>query len=562
MRSAEVAGFARAVAAELAARHGLPQLAPLGAPRGGRAREGGGGGGEGPRVRARTIARRGRAAPARGGPRARGGAQRRARQRGEDRALPPEPARRPRRGPGAARRAREGARRGPGGHARRHRLEPAPHRAGRPRPAPRLPQGAALDRARPARRRDGSRGRAAGRGEPSRWRRGAICARATGPPPSSSRSSPRSTRRSRRWSCSPPSSTRGRAAGGGSSATAGARARASARRRPRPSARAPRRTRPTRTGRSSPIRSTAAGTSGSPPGSIAGSAAPPETPKVDLVKVAQAVRALPPPAAGPSGGLEANFVPDYKVHDGRHLENAWLAELPHPITKLTWDAAALLSPATAKRLGLESGDVAALTLSGRSVQAPVLVVPGHADDAVTLPLGYGQGVPGEVGRGGVQFDAYALRTSEAPWIAAGLAVRAAGRKRGPRRHPGPLHDGRSGHRARDGRRRAAACAGGARHAPRSAGDHPEAGGLLEAGLPLGHGDRPLALHRVRRVHPRLPGGEQHPGRREGGRPPQPRDALAPGGPVLHRHRRGSRSRSRSRSPASTARRRPASTSAR
>ncbi len=31
MRSAEVAGFARAVAAELAARHGLPQLAPLGA---------------------------------------------------------------------------------------------------------------------------------------------------------------------------------------------------------------------------------------------------------------------------------------------------------------------------------------------------------------------------------------------------------------------------------------------------------------------------------------------------------------------------------------------------
>jgi len=159
-------------------------------------------------------------------------------------------------------------------------------------------------------------------------------------------------------------------------------------------------------------------------GLVAGSASPAETPKVDLAKVAQALRALPPPAAG----IEANFVPDYKVHDGRHLENAWLAEFPHPVTKLTWDAAALLSPATAKRLGLATGDVAALTLAGRSVEAPVLIVPGHADEAVTLPLGYGQTAAGPVGRGGVQFDAYALRTSDAPWIAADLRVRPTGRR--------------------------------------------------------------------------------------------------------------------------------------
>jgi molybdopterin-containing oxidoreductase family iron-sulfur binding subunit len=72
--------------------------------------------------------------------------------------------------------------------------------------------------------------------------------------------------------------------------------------------------------------------------------------------------------------------------------------------------------------------VAELSLGGRTVDAPVLVVPGHADDAVTLPLGYGQRDPGAVGKVGVQFDAYLLRTSAAPWFAAGLALKPTGRK--------------------------------------------------------------------------------------------------------------------------------------
>ena len=66
--------------------------------------------------------------------------------------------------------------------------------------------------------------------------------------------------------------------------------------------------------------------------------------------------AAPPPARG----LELHFVPDCKVYDGRFANNPWLQELPDPVTKLTWDNAALLSPATAKRLGLERGDVVEL----------------------------------------------------------------------------------------------------------------------------------------------------------------------------------------------------------
>jgi Fe-S-cluster-containing dehydrogenase component len=140
--------------------------------------------------------------------------------------------------------------------------------------------------------------------------------------------------------------------------------------------------------------------------------------RVDVGGVARALAAVPAPGAG----LEVRFVPDYKVGDGRHLENAWLQELPDPVTKLTWENAAHLSPATAKRLGVDSGDLVELARGGRTATAPALVVPGHADESVTLALGYGQRVQGAVGRG-AGFDAYPLRTLDAAGFAAGLEVR-------------------------------------------------------------------------------------------------------------------------------------------
>jgi len=158
-------------------------------------------------------------------------------------------------------------------------------------------------------------------------------------------------------------------------------------------------------------------------GIAAGSATPAESAAVDAARVAEALAAAP----APSGGLEVNFVPDYTIADGRFLENAWLQELPDPITKLTWDNAALISPATARRLGLGDGDVVTLTRAGRAVTGPVLAVPGHADDALTLALGYGQAAAGAVGRG-AGFDVGPLRTSDAPWFAGGAElVRAPGK---------------------------------------------------------------------------------------------------------------------------------------
>ena len=115
------------------------------------------------------------------------------------------------------------------------------------------------------------------------------------------------------------------------------------------------------------------------------------------------------PAPAP---LVAVFAPDPAVDGGVFANNAWLQELPRPLTSLTWDNAALVGPATARQQGLADGAVARLRVDGRAVEAPVLVVAGHAEGVVTLPLGYGRRAAGGVGEG-VGFDAYRLRTRAA-----------------------------------------------------------------------------------------------------------------------------------------------------
>ncbi len=128
----------------------------------------------------------------------------------------------------------------------------------------------------------------------------------------------------------------------------------------------------------------------------------------------------------PSLALEAIFRADPTIGDGRHANNAWLQELPKPLTHLTWDNAALVGPGLAQELKLSNGDRIEITLDGRRLEAPVCVLPGHPDGSLTLPLGYGRARAGRVGerRG---FNAYALRTSGAPAFAPGVGVRKLGR---------------------------------------------------------------------------------------------------------------------------------------
>ncbi len=144
--------------------------------------------------------------------------------------------------------------------------------------------------------------------------------------------------------------------------------------------------------------------------------------------------ALAASATAPSQGLEIVFRNDPSVLDGRYANNGWLQELPKPITRLTWDNAVLVSPATADRLkaagtpsfqggehGQITSDVVELRYRGRTVRGALFAVVGHPDEAVTVHLGYGRKRAGQVGTG-PGFDASAIRTSDAMSIGGGLEV--------------------------------------------------------------------------------------------------------------------------------------------
>jgi MoCo/4Fe-4S cofactor protein with predicted Tat translocation signal len=132
----------------------------------------------------------------------------------------------------------------------------------------------------------------------------------------------------------------------------------------------------------------------------------------------------PGPLPGPvtPSSIEVVFPADYKVYDGRYANNAWLQELPDPITKLTWDNAVLLSKSTAKALQVDDGDMVEISVGERKLQAPVMIAPGHADYSLSLSLGYGRWVIGRVGRE-TGFNAYQLRTTGAPYYATRATVK-------------------------------------------------------------------------------------------------------------------------------------------
>ncbi len=122
---------------------------------------------------------------------------------------------------------------------------------------------------------------------------------------------------------------------------------------------------------------------------------------------------LPAPAQ-PAEGPLLQFRPDPALWDGSDANNGWLQELPQPLTKITWDNAALVSPALAQAHGLSSGDVVALQVGERSERFPVYVLPGQPANAITVELGYGRRQAGRVGDG-VGSDAYALRPTDRAW---------------------------------------------------------------------------------------------------------------------------------------------------
>ena len=138
-----------------------------------------------------------------------------------------------------------------------------------------------------------------------------------------------------------------------------------------------------------------------------------------------------PAPSGPQGGLELIFRPDPTVWDGRFSNNGWLQELPKPLTKVTWDATAWVHPQLAREHSLEDGDVIELKYRGNTARLPVFRVPGHPQQSVTVFFGYGRQRAGNVGNAAKDsetFNAFLLRTSDAPWFGNGLEIAKTGER--------------------------------------------------------------------------------------------------------------------------------------
>ena len=153
--------------------------------------------------------------------------------------------------------------------------------------------------------------------------------------------------------------------------------------------------------------------------------------------------------------IELVFTPSSHTFDGRFANNGWLQETPDFITKLVWDNAAIVSPATASQLGLEQGKLATVTVGERTLDLPVFVLPGQAEGSIGVALGYGRTAAGRVGgmvnadgtkgkryfvqglRGNwslfapsadpIGADSYELRTSTAMDVVRGVEIKSTGR---------------------------------------------------------------------------------------------------------------------------------------
>jgi molybdopterin-containing oxidoreductase family iron-sulfur binding subunit len=154
-------------------------------------------------------------------------------------------------------------------------------------------------------------------------------------------------------------------------------------------------------------------------GLLAGSELPEVVPNVTAAPLAELARLIA--GGGSATGLEIVFLPSPAIHDGRFANDGWLQELPDPMTKLTWDNPALLSPRTAETLGVVNQDVIRVDYAGRSLELPVWILPGMADNVVALTLGYGRQRAGRIGSG-VGFDTFTVRASRAPGFDSGVTL--------------------------------------------------------------------------------------------------------------------------------------------
>lgn len=156
----------------------------------------------------------------------------------------------------------------------------------------------------------------------------------------------------------------------------------------------------------------------------------------------------PSTTANAADGMEVVIKADSKVFDGRYANNGWLQELPDSMTKITWDNVALMSAQTAKKLGVRGAysyediklkglgkdetDLLTIKVDGKVLTLAAWILPGHADDSITIHAGYGRLELGRVANAlpedadSVGFNAYKLLPAKADYVLTGAQASVTG----------------------------------------------------------------------------------------------------------------------------------------
>jgi MoCo/4Fe-4S cofactor protein with predicted Tat translocation signal len=134
----------------------------------------------------------------------------------------------------------------------------------------------------------------------------------------------------------------------------------------------------------------------------------------NAAKAAEAGAALA--AASAAGKYEVVVYQKVSMGDGRYANNPWLQEMPDPITKATWDNYIMMGAKTADDLNIKFREseyeyfppkpLYNITVNGKTVTLPVLVIPGCAPGVLAVAVGYGRAESVGIAAKGAGKDVY------------------------------------------------------------------------------------------------------------------------------------------------------------
>ncbi len=99
-------------------------------------------------------------------------------------------------------------------------------------------------------------------------------------------------------------------------------------------------------------------------------------------------------------GLELVTYEKVAIGNGKEANNPWLQEMPDPITRSTGTTTPAYPTSSRKTFNMELGDdyeinaekkVLKITAKGKTVELPLLIVPGIQEDTIAIAVGYGRG---------------------------------------------------------------------------------------------------------------------------------------------------------------------------